>query len=121
MHVVYSAHTQAHPDTVILSLSPPPLCPCLSPRHAHAHVGTIIIYLNDVATGGQTFFPRVGANGLSVRPEKGRALIFLPADLGGVIDHRVVHESLPVGAGGQKFIATLWLRQHAPALASRHP
>ena len=121
MHVVYSAHTQAHPDTVILSLSLPPLCPCLSPRHAHAHVGTIIIYLNDVATGGQTFFPRVGGNGLSVRPQEGRALVFLPADLGGVIDHRVVHEALPVGAGGPKFIATLWLRQHAPTLASRHP
>ena len=60
------------------------------------------MYLNDVPDGGETHFPRLPGNvtasrdslragtTLKVRPVRGRAVAFLPADLSGVVDHRLV-------------------------------
>lgn len=56
---------------------------------------TCICYLNDVASGGETYFHELK---LGVRPECGKALIFFPADSDtSVADDRTIHESLPPG------------------------
>jgi prolyl 4-hydroxylase len=69
---------------------------------------TLIAYLNDVPSGGQTAFPRVSKE---VRPKKGRAVLFYNV----LDDERLeeiedsLHGGLPVGEGGEKWIANLWL------------
>lgn len=72
-------------------------CNALARRAAwRQRIATILIYLNDVPSGGETHFPKLkvrGAGkeaGLRVRPASGRALIFFPADLSAVVDHRLV-------------------------------
>ena len=39
-------------------------------------IATVLMYLNDVAAGGSTFFRRIN---FEVRPKKGAAVIFFPA------------------------------------------
>ena len=46
-------------------------------------VGTVLVYLNDVAEGGHTSFAKLG---LSVQPVKGDAIVFFPATLDGKLD-----------------------------------
>lgn len=72
-------------------------------------IATLIMYLNDVAAGGSTVFPEIG---LDVLPRKGHAVYFAYCDDGGTLDVRTLHGGSPV-AGGEKWIATKWFRQHA--------
>lgn len=54
---------------------------------------TCICYLNNVLEGGETSFDRLN---LDVKPEKGSALVFFPADAETLVaDDRTTHESLP--------------------------
>jgi prolyl 4-hydroxylase len=70
-------------------------------------VSTLVIYLNDVATGGETVFPELG---LSVVPKKGSAVYFEYCNSHGELDPKTLHGGLPVVAG-EKWIATKWMRQ----------
>ena len=79
---------------------------------------TLIMYLNDVASGGETSFP---ATGLSVLPQRGQALYFEYFNAAGDCDPASLHAGDPVLVG-EKWIATKWLRSRrfvsrAPALA----
>jgi hypothetical protein len=59
---------------------------------------TFLVYLNDVAAGGDTNF--LGPDGLpriGVQPEAGKALVFL---------HRQLHEAVPVVAGRKYVLRT---------------
>jgi prolyl 4-hydroxylase len=67
---------------------------------------TVLIYLNDVERGGQTFFPSLQ---LQVQPVQGMALIFFPATVDGVLDPRALHAALP--AIDPKFVSQIWIRQ----------
>lgn len=69
-------------------------------------IGTLIMYLNDVTSGGATVFPRVG---LDVLPQKGAGLFFSYTSDGGALDYQTLHGGSPVVAG-EKWIATKWLR-----------
>ena len=74
-------------------------------KRAGNRVGTVVIYLNDVACGGGTYFPDVG---LRVYPKKGSAVFFgyptaHPSSLS-------LHGGDPV-ITGEKWIATKWLRE----------
>jgi prolyl 4-hydroxylase len=51
-------------------------------------VCTVLIYLNDVAVGGQTVFPSLK---FALQPKQGRALIFFPATMDGVLDPAALH------------------------------
>ena len=66
---------------------------------------TVLIYLNDDFTGGETVFPAINK---SVKPEKGKAVIFQNVDEYGVIIEQAVHAGAPVKSGN-KWIANKWI------------
>jgi prolyl 4-hydroxylase len=70
-------------------------------------VSTLIVYLNDVKSGGQTVFPE---SGLAVTPRRGGALYFEYCNNDGQLDPQSLHAALPVLAG-EKWIVTKWMRQ----------
>lgn len=72
---------------------------------------TLIVWLNDDYTGGETHFPETG---LSVRGAKGDALMFRNALSDGRPDPVSRHAGLPV-TEGEKLIASRWIRQRPPA------
>lgn len=66
-------------------------------------LATLILYLNNVESGGKT---RFGSLDLEVSPVKGDALLFFPASRDGVFDERLEHEGQE--AIDQKWIARIW-------------
>ena len=72
-------------------------------------VATLVMYLNDVESGGSTVFPEIG---LDVLPRRGNAVYFAYATEDGQLDRRTLHGGSPVIAG-EKWIATKWLREAA--------
>ena len=69
-------------------------------------VCTVLLYLNDVAHGGATAFPRLDVR---VQPCKGRAIVFFPGTLDGELDMAALHAALP--AVDTKFVSQVWVRQ----------
>jgi prolyl 4-hydroxylase len=69
-------------------------------------ISTLILYLNDVAAGGETTFPE---SGWSVVPQRGHAVYFEYGNTAGQTDPASLHAGAPVLAG-EKWIATKWLR-----------
>jgi prolyl 4-hydroxylase len=69
-------------------------------------VSTMVVYLNNVAGGGETVFPELS---LTVSPQKGGGVYFSYSDKNGELDRRSLHGGAPV-LGGEKWIATLWWR-----------
>lgn len=69
-------------------------------------VSTLILYLNDVESGGETIFPPLG---LTITPKKGAAIYFEYVDKDGQVDANTLHGGAPVIAG-EKWIATKWMR-----------
>jgi prolyl 4-hydroxylase len=69
---------------------------------------TIIMYLNNVRTGGATIFPEIN---LSIYPKKGSALYFSYYSANGEVDPLTLHGGAPV-IEGEKWIATKWIREH---------
>ncbi|WP_140426783.1 2OG-Fe(II) oxygenase [Acidovorax sp. Root267] len=89
-------------------------------NHDHAlaaggqRVGTVVLYLSDVARGGATSFAFAG---LDVRPKQGSALYFTYRMPDGSMDPASLHSGEPV-LEGEKWIATLWLREKAVRIHS---
>ena len=90
----------------------PPSDPGSAPHLAHGgqRVATLVMYLNDVEEGGETYFPDAG--GLGVVPRMGSAVYFAYCNSLGQVDSATLHGGAPVRAG-EKWIATKWIRQHA--------
>ena len=79
-------------------------------RQCGPRILTFFLYLSDVEEGGGTRFPDLGANGLTVLPKKGKALLW-PSVLNEdpiKIDGRTRHAALPV-VKGTKFAANAWI------------
>lgn len=72
-------------------------------------VGTLLMYLSDVESGGGTCFPKIN---LEVRPKKGTALYFSNTKFDGGIEPLSLHAGMPV-IKGTKYLATKWLRTNA--------
>lgn len=70
-------------------------------------IGTFLIYLNDVSSGGETVFPKAG---VSIVPKKGSAVYFHYGNSKGQVDRFSLHTSVPV-TKGEKWVATKWIRQ----------
>jgi prolyl 4-hydroxylase len=73
-------------------------------RHTSQRLVTVFAYLNDVEAGGNTAFPILG---LSVRPERGKAVRFANTHPNGKPNPDTLHAGLPV-IRGEKWLATLW-------------
>jgi prolyl 4-hydroxylase len=67
---------------------------------------TVLIYLNDDYSNGETSFPKLGIN---YRGGPGDALIFRNVDANGRADLATLHAGLPV-TSGVKWLATRWIR-----------
>ena len=70
-------------------------------------VSTMLTYLNDVESGGETVFP---ATGWTITPERGHAVYFEYGNGRGEVDSRSLHASNPI-VRGEKWVATKWMRQ----------
>jgi prolyl 4-hydroxylase len=70
-------------------------------------ISTLIVYLNDVISGGETVFPELG---LSVSAKKGNAVYFEYANTRNQVDYRSLHAGAPV-AEGEKWAVTKWMRE----------
>ena len=66
---------------------------------------TLLMYLNDVESGGHTSFPKVD---VEVAPKVGRAVHWKNVDDAGEILPCALHGSLPV-TSGEKWICTVWV------------
>lgn len=67
---------------------------------------TFMIYLNDVAEGGETEFPQLG---LKFLPKRGSAVIWRNIDDNGVGNPNTLHAGRPP-VSGTKYIITKWFR-----------
>jgi hypothetical protein len=67
-------------------------------------VATLVLYLNEVASGGATVFPIAG---LELRPQRGSALWFSYCDGADGFDPASLHAGAPI-VRGEKWIATVW-------------
>lgn len=77
------------------------------PPTGNQRVATMLLYLNDAYTGGETHFPRLG---LKVRAQKGDALLFYNLRADAQPDPLTLHEGMMVSAG-EKLVASRWIRQ----------
>ena len=70
-------------------------------------IATVVMYLNDVEEGGQTYFPKLN---LSVYPKKGMAVYFEYFYNDQALNELTLHGGAPV-VQGEKWIATQWIRR----------
>jgi prolyl 4-hydroxylase len=72
-------------------------------------ISTIILYLNDVEHGGETFFPKLN---FSVSPRKGMAVYFEYFYNDKNLNELTLHGGAPV-ITGEKWVATQWMRRQS--------
>ena len=90
--------------------------PSLLEPYRDQRLATLLVYLDDVPTGGSTAFRDLRGSSsdaaigrqLEVQPKRGRALLFFPSKCDGEPDFRMLHAGLPA-ADGTKRLAQLWL------------
>lgn len=70
-------------------------------------ISTLVMYLNDVEQGGETFFPHLN---FSVSPRKGMAVYFEYFYDDQTLNDLTLHGGAPVEAG-EKWVATQWMRK----------
>ena len=74
-------------------------------------VGTLLVYLNDSFTDGETHFPEYNDTKLKVPP--GDAIFFRPlAEIDPKCHPHALHAGLPISSG-VKYICNIWVREHA--------
>ncbi|HET9398880.1 MAG TPA: 2OG-Fe(II) oxygenase [Sphingomicrobium sp.] len=74
-------------------------------------VATVLVYLNDEYSGGDTVFPKLG---ISFRGSAGDALFWTNVDRTGRADPLTMHAGTPPTTG-EKWIVSQWIRDRAPA------
>ncbi|WP_040286280.1 2OG-Fe(II) oxygenase [Sporosarcina koreensis] len=76
-------------------------------RVTNNRISTLVMYLNDVEQGGETFFPHLK---LSVTPQKGMAVYFEYFYNDPALNDMTLHGGAPVEIG-EKWVATQWMRK----------
>ncbi len=79
----------------------------ISLKNGGQRVATLIVYLNTVEDGGETYFPELD---LKIKPVKGNALYFSYCDSEDDLDRKTLHGGAPPSKG-DKWIMTKWMRQ----------
>ncbi|WP_409292865.1 2OG-Fe(II) oxygenase [Peribacillus sp. SCS-37] len=79
----------------------------ISGANINNRISTIVIYLNDVEQGGETFFPKLN---FSVFPQKGMAVYFEYFYNDTELNEKTLHGGAPV-ITGEKWVATQWMRR----------
>jgi len=79
-------------------------------RRFGQRIATVLVYLNDNYTGGQTVFPKIG---LRYRGKTGDALFFTNVDRTGRADPLTMHAGTPP-TSGEKWVISQWVRDRAP-------
>ncbi|WP_432360476.1 2OG-Fe(II) oxygenase [Sporosarcina sp. UB5] len=74
---------------------------------ANNRISTLVMYLNDVEEGGETYFPELN---FSVSPQKGMAVYFEYFYNDQTLNDLTLHGGAPVIAG-EKWVATQWMRR----------
>ena len=85
-----------------------PSAPELAQPGGQRH-STVCVYLNVVQEGGETVFPD---RDVTVRPSRGRAVMFRNLHDDGSADPNSLHAGMPVLAG-EKWLASCWIRVRA--------
>ena len=70
-------------------------------------ISTLVMYLNDVEQGGETYFPKLN---FSVTPKKGMAVYFEYFYTDQHLNDLTLHGGAPV-ITGEKWVATQWMRK----------
>ncbi|MFC5602498.1 2OG-Fe(II) oxygenase [Sporosarcina koreensis] len=70
-------------------------------------ISTLVMYLNDVEEGGETYFPQLN---FSVSPKKGMAVYFEYFYNDQALNDLTLHGGAPV-ITGEKWVATQWMRK----------
>ena len=70
-------------------------------------ISTLVMYLNDVEDGGETFFPKLN---FTVTPKKGMAVYFEYFYNDQTLNELTLHGGAPV-ITGEKWVATQWMRK----------
>ncbi|KAL4632543.1 hypothetical protein ACB092_04G058700 [Castanea dentata] len=89
-------------------------------KYGGQRIATVLMYLSDNVEGGETYFPMAGSGecscggkklkGMSVKPNKGDAVLFWSMGLDGQSDINSIHGGCEV-LSGEKWSATKWMRQ----------
>ena len=74
---------------------------------SNPRISTLVMYLNNVEHGGETFFPKLN---LSVSPQKGMAVYFEYFYNDNTLNELTLHGGAPV-INGDKWAATQWMRR----------
>jgi prolyl 4-hydroxylase len=74
---------------------------------SNPRISTLVMYLDDVEYGGETYFPKLG---LSVSPQKGMAVYFEYFYNDQTLNELTLHGGAPVIIG-DKWAATQWMRR----------
>jgi prolyl 4-hydroxylase len=72
-------------------------------------ISTLVMYLNDMAIGGETYFPSLR---LAVSPKKGSAVYFEYFYNDSRLNELTLHAGNPVEVG-EKWVATQWMRRQS--------
>ncbi|MCD7035373.1 2OG-Fe(II) oxygenase [Metabacillus sp. GX 13764] len=75
--------------------------------NSNPRISTLVMYLNDVEEGGETYFPHLK---LSVAPQRGMAVYFEYFYKDQTLNEMTLHGGSPV-VKGEKWAATQWVRR----------
>ena len=77
--------------------------------YAGTRIMTLLVYLNDDFTGGETDFPAIQ---FTVRPKRGKAILFWNTDANETLHEEALHRGKTV-LSGEKYICTIWFHIRA--------